>query len=119
MPEEVGGGSLSQLGRTLLHEEAHRHGLMLSRWEAILPGVAGPAHIYMACDEEQRNRYLFPRMSGPKAGNNPWRASTLEWQCPSPPPHGNFAELPTVYRGPYEYSVPGRDKDYWPQNDPA
>ena len=28
----------------------------------------------------------------------------------SPPPHGNFAELPTVYRGPYEYSVPGRER---------
>ena len=54
--------------------------------------------------------------SGAPAGNNPWKANTLEWACPSPPPHGNFAELPTVYRGPYEYSVPGRDEDYWPQN---
>jgi cytochrome c oxidase subunit 1 len=25
------------------------------------------------------------------AGNNPWNANTLEWQAPSPPPHGNFA----------------------------
>ena len=56
--------------------------------------------------------------SGPAAGNNPWKSNTLEWACPSPPPHGNFAELPTVYRGPYEYSVPGRDEDYWPQNQP-
>lgn len=56
--------------------------------------------------------------SGPAAGDNPWKANTLEWACPSPPPHGNFAELPTVYRGPYEYSVPGREDDYWPQNQP-
>jgi len=42
----------------------------------------------------------------------------LEWTVPSPPPHGNFAELPTVYRGPYEYSVPGNKEDYWPQNMP-
>jgi len=56
---------------------------------------------------------------GKKAGNNPWNANTLEWVAPSPPPHGNFAEMPTVYRGPYEYSVPGRDKDYWPQNEPS
>jgi len=57
--------------------------------------------------------------AGEKAEENPWKANTLEWTVPSPPPHGNFAELPTVYRGPYEYSVPGRDKDYWPQNEPA
>jgi cytochrome c oxidase subunit 1 len=58
-------------------------------------------------------------VAGPYAGANPWRANTLEWVAPSPPPHGNFAELPVVYRGPYEYSVPGRRDDYWPQNLPA
>ena len=56
---------------------------------------------------------------GEKAGANPWRANTLEWQAPSPPPHGNFAEMPTVYRGPYEYSVPDREEDFWPQNMPG
>ncbi|MCA9510583.1 MAG: cbb3-type cytochrome c oxidase subunit I [Myxococcales bacterium] len=60
--------------------------------------------------------------NGKKAGNNPWKANTLEWVAPSPPPHGNFAEMPTVYRGPYEYSHPDRLKatgeDYWPQNVP-
>jgi cytochrome c oxidase subunit 1 len=55
---------------------------------------------------------------GKPAGNNPWEANTLEWVAPSPPPHGNFAELPNCYRGPYEYSVPNREKDYWPQNEP-
>lgn len=55
---------------------------------------------------------------GEKAENNPWNANTLEWTAPSPPPHGNFKELPTVYRGPYEYSVPGREDDFWPQNEP-
>jgi cytochrome c oxidase subunit 1 len=57
-------------------------------------------------------------VAGKPAGKNPWKANTLEWQAPSPPPHGNFAEMPTVYRGPYEYSVPGREEDYWPQNSP-
>ena len=57
---------------------------------------------------------------GPKAGKNPYEATTLEWTTESPPPHGNWPEgLPTVYRGPYEYGVPGREKDYWPQNEPA
>jgi cytochrome c oxidase subunit I len=55
---------------------------------------------------------------GEKAGNNPWNANTLEWAAPSPPPHGNFAELPTVYRGPYEFSHPDREEDYWPQHIP-
>jgi cytochrome c oxidase subunit 1 len=57
--------------------------------------------------------------NGKKAGNNPWKANTLEWVAPSPPGHGNFDELPTVYRGPYEYSHPDREEDYWPQNEPA
>jgi cytochrome c oxidase subunit 1 len=56
---------------------------------------------------------------GKKAGRNPYNANTLEWVAPSPPGHGNFEELPTVYRGPYEYSVPGREEDYWPQNVPG
>ena len=55
---------------------------------------------------------------GKKAPNNPWEANSLEWTIASPPPHGNFKTLPTVYRGPYEYSVPGRDTDFWPQNEP-
>ncbi|MEE9278707.1 MAG: cbb3-type cytochrome c oxidase subunit I [Myxococcota bacterium] len=55
---------------------------------------------------------------GKRAPQNPWNANTLEWVAPSPPPHGNFPEFPNVYRGPYEYSVPGREKDYWPQNEP-
>ncbi len=53
---------------------------------------------------------------GTWATNNPWKANTLEWVAPSPPPHGNFTETPVVYRGPYEFSVPGRESDYWPQN---
>ncbi|MDH3520638.1 MAG: cbb3-type cytochrome c oxidase subunit I [Myxococcales bacterium] len=56
---------------------------------------------------------------GAVAGKNPWKSNTLEWSAESPPPHGNWTELPTVYRGPYEYSVPGRTEDYWPQNEPA
>ena len=33
---------------------------------------------------------------GEVAGMNPWAASTLEWSIPSPPPHYNFAVIPTV-----------------------
>jgi len=50
---------------------------------------------------------------------NPWQATTIEWTaCPSPPiAHGNFDKDVTVYRGPYEYSVPGAEKDYSPQTE--
>ena len=54
---------------------------------------------------------------GEPADRNPWEANTLEWTAPSPPPHGNFEVIPTVYRGPYEYSEPGRDKDWHAQNE--
>ncbi len=52
---------------------------------------------------------------GKKAKRNPWRANTLEWQAPSPPPHGNFDTELRVYRGPYEYSSPESVQDYLPQ----
>jgi cytochrome c oxidase subunit 1 len=59
---------------------------------------------------------------GKKAGRNPWNSCTLEWTAPSPPGHGNFSTLPTVYRGPYEYNNPDRPNkkiDYWPQDVPG
>jgi cytochrome c oxidase subunit 1 len=57
--------------------------------------------------------------NGAKAGDNPWDATTLEWQAPSPPPHGNFPTPLVVYHGPYEYSVPGQSRDFVPQSQPA
>jgi cytochrome c oxidase subunit 1 len=52
---------------------------------------------------------------GKKVGENPWDGTTLEWATPSPPGHGNFLKEPVVYRGPYEYSVPGASRDFTPQ----
>ncbi len=63
--------------------------------------------------------FFYSIFKGPKAPNNPWRSTTLEWTVPSPPGHGNFETTPTVYHGPYEYSVPGMEEDYLPQNQPA
>jgi cytochrome c oxidase subunit 1 len=60
--------------------------------------------------------FFWSLFAGPKASKNPWHANTLEWEAPSPPPHGNFpGPLPTVYRGPYEYSSPLVTEDYLPQ----
>jgi len=61
--------------------------------------------------------FWWSLFKGKKVENdNPWEATTLEWQTPTPPPHGNFAETPTVHRDPYEYSVPGASAGYLPQN---
>ena len=54
--------------------------------------------------------FFLSMRRGRVAGPNPWRANTLEWQTSSPPPHENFHEIPTVYRGPYEFSAPERDR---------
>ena len=55
---------------------------------------------------------------GKKVEQNAWHSTTLEWAAAPTPPvaHGNFVNVPEVYRGPYEYSVPGHAKDYTPQN---
>jgi cytochrome c oxidase subunit 1 len=59
--------------------------------------------------------FFWSMFAGEKAGTNPWHANTLEWATASPPPHGNFEKVPTVYRDPYEYSLPGMAEDYLPQ----
>jgi cytochrome c oxidase subunit 1 len=55
---------------------------------------------------------------GAKAERNPWHSNSVEWSAPSPPPHGNFEETPTVFRGPYEYAHPEIEADYLPQTEP-
>jgi cytochrome c oxidase subunit 1 len=50
---------------------------------------------------------FFSLVRGQPAGPNPWGATGLEWQTPSPPPTRNFEEAPTVTQGPYEYSSEG------------
>jgi len=63
---------------------------------------------------------FWSMFKGPKASDNPWEATTVEWTTATPPPHDNFGgHTPVVYHGPYEYSVPGAAKDYVMQTDPA
>ncbi len=59
--------------------------------------------------------FFLSMFRGAKAPANPWHATTLEWATDSPPPHENFHTIPTVVRGPYEYSVPGMEQDWAPQ----
>jgi cytochrome c oxidase subunit 1 len=63
--------------------------------------------------------FFYSMKKGEKVGRNPWDATTLEWVAPSPPvPHGNFEGEIEVHRGAYEYSVPGRKRDFTPQTEP-
>jgi cytochrome c oxidase subunit 1 len=55
---------------------------------------------------------------GPRTTENPWRATTLEWTTSSPPPAHNFARVPIVRRGPYDYSLPDAADDFLPQSQP-
>jgi cytochrome c oxidase subunit 1 len=52
---------------------------------------------------------------GRAAPANPWHATGLEWQTPSPPPTGNFAATPVVSTPPYRYPIE-RDAPEVPQN---
>ncbi len=61
--------------------------------------------------------FFWSLFRGKKAPVNPWNATTLEWQVPSPPLHGNWTEIPVVYHGPYEYSHPDMEKDWLSQNE--
>ncbi|MFT6849872.1 MAG: cytochrome c oxidase subunit 1 [Sphingobacteriales bacterium] len=57
--------------------------------------------------------------NGKKSTQNPWNSNTLEWTTPLERIHGNWpGEIPHVYRWPYDYSKPGHDLDYIPQNVP-
>jgi cytochrome c oxidase subunit 1 len=63
--------------------------------------------------------FFWSLFRGARAEQNPWRATTLEWMAPTPPPHGNWGEtVPEVHRWPYDYSVPGAPEDFTPQTVP-
>ncbi|HEV7504515.1 MAG TPA: cbb3-type cytochrome c oxidase subunit I [Thermoanaerobaculia bacterium] len=94
---------------------SYSHAQPVLHWNAFMSGSAwllGLSQIAFIIN-------LFWSMKkGEKAGNNPWEATTLEWAATTSPPlaHGNFVEVPTVHRGPYDYSLPGASKDFVPQH---
>jgi cytochrome c oxidase subunit 1 len=48
---------------------------------------------------------MWSWMYGPKAGDNPWEALSLEWMTTSPPPIENFEGIPVLATGPYDYGM--------------
>ncbi|MFM7006054.1 MAG: cbb3-type cytochrome c oxidase subunit I [Flavobacteriales bacterium] len=63
--------------------------------------------------------FFYSIFRGPKAPQNPWNSTTLEWTTPVEHIHGNWpGELPTVHRWPYDYSKPGAAQDFITQITP-
>jgi cytochrome c oxidase subunit 1 len=63
--------------------------------------------------------FFYSIFRGPKSSQNPWKSNTLEWTTPAEHIHGNWpGELPIVHRWPYDYSKPGMETDFIPQNVP-
>jgi cytochrome c oxidase subunit I len=63
--------------------------------------------------------FFYSIFRGPKAPQNPWNSTTLEWTTPVEHIHGNWpGELPTVHRWPYDYSKPGAASDFITQITP-
>lgn len=63
--------------------------------------------------------FFYSIWRGRRATENPWNSTTLEWTTPVVPGHGNWpGEIPAVYRWPYDYSKPGAEADFIPQNVP-
>jgi cytochrome c oxidase subunit 1 len=64
---------------------------------ALLLGAAQFIFLYNA---------IWSRFKGPKAPDNPWGATTLEWDTTSPPPFDNFGgRQMTIHHGPMEYDA--------------
>ena len=56
---------------------------------------------------------------GKRTVQNPWKSNTLEWTAPIKHIHGNWdGPIPEVHRWPYDYSKPGHEDDFVPQNVP-
>ena len=94
---------------------SYSHAQPVLHWNAFMSGSAwllGLSQIAFIIN------LFWSLKKGEKVGSNPWDATTLEWAAaPSPPiAHGNFVEVPTVHRGPYDYSLPGASKDFTPQH---
>ena len=49
--------------------------------------------------------FVWSLKYGEIAGDNPWKATGLEWQTTSPPPTHNFHETPVVTTEPYHYGA--------------
>jgi cytochrome c oxidase subunit 1 len=78
-----------------------RHLLPLNRWTSYFAFALAAGQLLFVYN------FLRSVFAGAKAEQNPWEIGTLEWtMASSPPPHYNYATIPTVLRGPHEFANP-------------
>jgi cytochrome c oxidase subunit 1 len=106
---------LAGVNRRLYDQMIYAHGQQVQGWTRM---SSWSAWLLFAAQIPFVINFFMSLFAGRKAKDNPWEATTLEWATPTPPPHGNFPVPPRVYRGPYEYSVPGAKTDFLPQHQP-
>ena len=101
---------LADGGQSYAHAQGVLHYNEIMSYSAWLLALAQLPFIYNLISTMLKKRDANP-------DSNPWKATTVEWTDTTSPPlgHGNFAKTPIVYRGPYEYSVPGDSADFTPQ----
>ena len=101
---------LADGGASYAHAQEFLHLNVVMSYSAWLLAVAQIPFIYNLIKTLLEKRSASP-------DPNPWNATTIEWTDTTSPPlgHGNFEKIPVVYRGPYEYSVPGEKSDFTPQ----
>ena len=96
-------------GRTYAAIQGLEWSLVVQAWSAALLGIV--QLVFVA-------NLFWSLARGRRVSANPWEATTLEWTTSSPPPHDNFATLPIVRRGPYDYGLGEGPADFALQNDP-
>jgi cytochrome c oxidase subunit 1 len=110
-------------GRPRRYFEAPIPGSAFNRLQALMPlekFISIAAFVTAAAQIIFVINLFWSMKKGKKAPMNPWESTTLEWTIPSPPPHDNFGgQIPVVNHGPYEYAVPGAERDYIMQTDPV
>ena len=83
-------------------------------WSAFILGAAQLIFIV---------NYFYSMFWGRRAEANPWESNSIEFSTPSPIPYYNYETIPTVYRGPYEYSAKDEEvedkDDYSPMTEPG
>jgi len=83
---------------------------VLITYFAIIGGIAQLIFIF---------NFFYSIWRGPKASQNPWKGNSLEWTTPVEHLHGNWpGAIPVVHRWAYDYSKPGAEEDFIPQNVP-
>jgi cytochrome c oxidase subunit 1 len=92
--------ALGMLGMPRRVFEYARNLQTLNDWVSISAFLLGGSILIFLINVVMSTVFWRERETG-----NPYRARSLEWQVPSPPPPENFRRVPVVLSSPYDYGV--------------